>query len=70
MRKARGSFLGSVGGCFLICFAISNLIIILFSLLLIAGVMVALMFKFGGSTYLTIVGIIATTTGVFNVIMH
>ena len=44
--------------------------IILFSLLLIAGVMVALMFKFGGSTYLTIVGIIATTTGVFNVIMH
>lgn len=44
--------------------------IILFALLIATGVMVALMYKFGGSTYLTIVGIIATTTGVFNVIMH
>ena len=44
--------------------------IVLFALLIATGVMVALMFKFNGSTYLTIVGIIATTTGVFNVVMH
>lgn len=44
--------------------------VVLFALLIATGVMVALMYKFGGSTYLTIVGIIATTTGVFNVIMH
>lgn len=44
--------------------------IVLFALLIATGVMVALMFKFNSSTYLTIVGIIATTTGVFNVVMH
>lgn len=43
--------------------------IVLFTLLLATGVMVALMFKWGGSTYLTIVGILATTTGVSLVIM-
>ena len=44
--------------------------VVLFILLIVTGVMVALMYKFGGATYLTVVGIIATTTGVFNVIMH
>lgn len=44
--------------------------IISFSLLIAAGVMIALMFKFTGATYLTIVGIIATTTGVLNVVLH
>ena len=44
--------------------------VVLFALLIATGVMVALMYKFSGSTYLTIVGIIATSTGVFNVIMH
>ena len=43
--------------------------IVLFTLLIATGVMVALMFKFGGSTYLRIVGIIATTTGVSMVVM-
>lgn len=44
--------------------------IIMFALLIATGVMVALMYKFTGHTYLTVVGIIATTTGVLNVVMH